>query len=381
MDTESAFCKSLKISFFLLFLFLFFQNHQATAQRKISSKKFLGIFPIGKAKEKNSDSLLAYNDKLETEDSELTAESTMLANNFVLENEYMCEDEYLQNNIIPYLSDKTDTMLLSALEELRAPVVKEIEIPCEEQEFVMLSDSQTVIPMKYLLADEYFGVWDSKNIDPYDYELKNFNDTILLKLYEEENWSPPIKSTKINSKYGLRRWRWHHGTDLDLEKGDSVYAAFDGIVRIAKYNWGGYGYYVMLRHENGLETLYGHLTKYLVEVGQEVKAGELIGWGGNTGRSTGPHLHFETRYKGHAFDPTYLYDFDTDTLMFKEFELSAKQYEGLIDRSKSVYHRIRSGDTLSGLAVKYGTSISKICKLNGISRSTVLRIGRTLRMR
>ncbi|MEM1138162.1 MAG: peptidoglycan DD-metalloendopeptidase family protein [Bacteroidota bacterium] len=292
----------------------------------------------------------------------------------------MCNDVYFQNKIAPLTPHSNDSTFFVQLKALEIPEDTTTVI-CEENDFIILNDSQTVIPMKYFLADEYFSIWDSKNVDPYGYELKDFNDTVLLKLYEGNSWSPPVKTTEINSEYGLRRWRWHHGIDLDLERGDSVFAAFDGIVRIAQYNWGGYGYYVMLRHENGLETLYGHLTKFTIKVGEEVKAGDLIGWGGSTGRSSGPHLHFETRYKGHAFNPTHLYNFSKDTLLFNEFELTAKQYEGLKQRSESVFHKIRSGDTLSGLAVRYGTSVGKICRLNRIGRSTILRIGKSLKVR
>ncbi len=147
----------------------------------------------------------------------------------------------------------------------------------------------------WLTDHDYYAVWDSQNLNSYGFDIKSFNEAVSLKLFDEakaEGWSVPIKNTKINSKYGHRRSRWHHGSDLDLEIGDSVYAVFDGIVRIAKVNRGGYGNYVLVRHKNGLETLYGHLDEYMVDEGTVVKAGQMIGWGGNTGRSTGPTLAF-----------------------------------------------------------------------------------------
>src|SRR5690606_35983628 len=103
--------------------------------------------------------------------------------------------------------------------------------------------------------------------------------------------------------------RWHYGTDLKLDTGDTVVAAFDGIVRIAQYDRLGYGHYILLRHYNGLETLYGHLSAYSVKVGDLVKAGEMIGLGGSTGRSSGPHLHYEVRYQGIAINSDDLYNF------------------------------------------------------------------------
>ncbi len=381
MDVKSVF--KLSISFFSALIILSSFASPAFAQVKKDKKGVLGFFSKKNRrtlKKLRHGELLAYKENIES-DIALEADiSPRVINNYVLENDLYCKDSYFTSFLEEVLHTVDDSILYN-LNEAKSFITSEDDSVCVDDEFVFLNDSQTVIPVDYLLANEYFSIWDSKNLDPYGYELKDFKDTVNLKLYELENWSPPVKSTEVNSKYGLRRWRWHHGIDLDLERGDSIYAAFDGIVRIAKYNWGGYGYYIMLRHKNGLETLYGHLTKYLVEVGQEVKAGELIGLGGSTGRSTGPHLHFETRYQGHAFDPTHLYDFDKDTLLYNEFTLTAKQYEGLIERSKSLFHRIRSGDTLSHLAVRYGTSISRICRLNGISRRTVLRIGRTLRVR
>ena len=382
MDVKSVYFFYLKafLAFFILATFSF----PVFAQKKRDKKGVLGYFSKKNRrslKKLNHGELLAYKDNIESDISLETDLASRPLNNYIFETNLFCEDDYFASFIEETLLASESDSFLYQLNEGKLPLKVDTAEVCKDDEYVFLNDSQTVISYDYLLASEYFSIWDTKNVNPYGYELKDFNDTVNIKLYENDNWSAPVKTTEINSKYGLRRWRWHHGIDLDLERGDSIYAAFDGIVRIAKYNWGGYGYYVMLRHKNGLETLYGHLTKYLVEVGQEVKAGELIGLGGSTGRSTGPHLHFETRYQGHAFDPTHLYDFDKDTLLFSDFTLTAKQYEGLIERSKSMYHRIRSGDTLSHLAVRYGTSINKICRLNGITRRTVLRIGRSLRVR
>lgn len=264
-----------------------------------------------------------------------------------------------------------------------APLVAEAHVDtCNRYVPIQTPDGQFVpLNTKWLTSADYFAIWDTQNVDPYEFPLKDFTDSVAIQLFTDNRWSPPLKNTKINSQFGMRRWRWHHGADLDLEIGDSIYAAFDGVVRIARYNYGGYGYYIMLRHENGLETLYGHLSNILVNIGQEVRAGELIGLGGNTGRSTGPHLHYEVRYKGHAFDPTRLYDFTTDTLLTDSFVLTPDYYKVQIERGKALYHRIRSGDTLSRIAVRYGTSVKRLCQLNGMSSKTVLRVGRSVRVR
>ena len=241
--------------------------------------------------------------------------------------------------------------------------------------------------MYWIAIDSNFAIFDSMSVNPYSFKGENFKDTIEISLYEDDlgdtasPWSMPLKQSIINSNFGLRHYKWHYGTDLDLVIGDSVFACFDGVVRISKYNPGGYGNYVLVRHHNGLDTLYGHMTERLVKVGQHVKAGELIGWGGNTGRSSGPHLHFEVRYHGEAIDPSYVYDFEKHTLKDPIVTITPKNFQYIKDLRAARYHRIRSGDTLSGLAVKYHTSVRRICQLNGISTRTVLRLGKTLRVR
>lgn len=241
--------------------------------------------------------------------------------------------------------------------------------------------------MYWMSIDTNFAIFDSMSVNPYNFKGEKFVDTVEVSLYADDlgdtvlPWSMPLQRSNVNSDFGLRHYKWHYGTDLDLEIGDSVLACFDGVVRISKFNPGGYGNYVMLRHHNGLETLYGHMTERLVKVGQHVKAGELIGWGGNTGRSSGPHLHFEVRYHGEAINPTHLYDFSKHQLKGPVYTITPKDFKYIKDLKAARYHRIRSGDTLSGLAVRYHTSVRRICQLNGISTRTVLRLGKTLRVR
>lgn len=236
--------------------------------------------------------------------------------------------------------------------------------------------------------DSFFVVFDSMTVNPYDYDAVDYKDSLSVLLCDTLSndsstigWSMPIDRCHVTSKFGSRWYRWHYGTDLRVSIGDSVYAAFDGVVRISKNNPGGYGLYVLVRHHNGLETLYGHLSKRLVAVGEEVKAGQCIGLAGNTGRSTAPHLHFEMRYRGNALDPESLYDFNNDTIRSLVYELTPEQFDYIREMRKAVHHRIRSGDTLSGIARRYRVSVRHICRLNGISPQTVLRIGRVLRVR
>ena len=195
----------------------------------------------------------------------------------------------------------------------------------------------------------------------------------------------PTPSTKITSPFGPRWRRMHNGLDLKVNIGDTIVSAFDGKVRIVKYERRGYGKYVVIRHDNGLETIYGHLSKQLVEENQLVKAGEPIGLGGNTGRSTGSHLHFETRFLGQAINPAEIIDFENgvphqDTYVFHNVKINGRRsniYTSSSDRL--VYHRVKSGDTLGKIARMYGTTVNELCRLNGIKSTSMLRLGQSIR--
>ncbi|MDL2299117.1 peptidoglycan DD-metalloendopeptidase family protein [Bacteroides sp. OttesenSCG-928-E20] len=199
----------------------------------------------------------------------------------------------------------------------------------------------------------------------------------------------PTTNTRITSKFGPRRRRMHSGIDVKVQVGDTIYAAFDGKVRIVK-NQGrrtGYGLYVVIRHGNGLETVYGHLSKQMVSEEQYVKAGEPIGLGGNTGRSTGSHLHFETLFLGIAINPALLFDFERQDIVSDHYTFrSPKGSRAGTSSHLAVngdgvirYHKVRSGDTLSKISAQKGISIDALCKLNHITRKTILRPGQVLR--
>ncbi len=208
----------------------------------------------------------------------------------------------------------------------------------------------------------------------------------------------PTTHTKITSKCGPRWRRMHNGLDIKVYIGDTIRAAFDGRVRIVKYERRGYGKYVVIRHDNGLETIYGHLSKQIVKENEYVKAGDPIGLGGNTGRSTGSHLHFETRFLGEVINPEFMFDFPKQDIVADNylFVRGANRYDwqrnralaavkagksGAAEAEKSAirYHKIRKGDTLGKVSRLYHVSIDRLCQMNGIKRTTTLRIGQVLR--
>ena len=272
-------------------------------------------------------------------------------------------------------------------------------------------------PSAVAAEDVFTEYWDTRSVDPYKEEPDAIPDRFSLWIVDTLDSYVCPYVVKPRSLFGYRHGRRHQGIDLPYPTGTPVPVAFDGRVRISDYV-GGYGNLVVVRHANGLETFYGHLSKRNVEAGDWVSAGDIIGLGGSTGRSTGPHLHFETRYKGAAFDPSWLIDFETGTLRHRLLRIRSwyfnpnQRYVQSIDDEDEIfrtdeedrllaeqqakkeaaaraaaeaaamrYHTVRSGDTLYSIARKYGTSVKHICQLNGIKENTVLRVGRRLRVR
>lgn len=167
----------------------------------------------------------------------------------------------------------------------------------------------------------------------YNFESQSVNAYAGLEVPATQNidvtgFVVPVRG-QLTSPYGWRPrfGRMHRGVDLNLHVGDSVVSAFDGKVRVVKYEAGGYGHYIVVRHDNGLETVYGHLSRTLVRPGQRVRAGQLIAKGGNTGRSTGPHLHFETRFMGLAINPEAIIDFENKVTHKDVFTFDKRTYE------------------------------------------------------
>ena len=279
-------------------------------------------------------------------------------------------------------------------------------------------DSISIAKMLEKEAVDYSGMalypdWNNTYTTSYGVEMPKEYKIDL------RNFHFPCESRRVTSSYGYRRSfrRNHYGTDIKVYVGDTIRSAFSGKVRIVAYNRRGYGKYVVVRHHNGLETIYGHMSKQLVKEDQVVRAGEPIGLGGNTGRSTGSHLHFETRFLGKFIDPEKMFDFQAhdvlgDFYLFSSVGrsrlLTAEEGDKLPDntilasvggptfeadkeeqskrfqeqRRESIrthVHKVRKGDSLSTIARKYGTSVNRLCKLNNITTKTVLRVGQILK--
>lgn len=179
--------------------------------------------------------------------------------------------------------------------------------------------------------------WDNEKFNPYE------NATIEYINIDLKEYVNPVKTNVINSHFGWRSSKTHQGVDLKAAIGDTIYASFDGKVRITKYDRSGYGFYVMIRHTNGTETLYGHLSRFLVKPNQIVKGGEPIGLAGNTGRSTGPHLHYEIRYMGIVLNPEKLIDFTTHIPIVATIQFSDElRHGGKQTASKNTNRKQRS---------------------------------------
>ena len=242
----------------------------------------------------------------------------------------------------------------------------------------------------------------------YAHRATELPDSFRINL---RNFCMPTTNRVITSKMGPRWGRMHKGLDIKVYIGDTIRAAFSGKVRIKKYERAGYGQYLVIRHNNGLETIYGHMSDWLVEENQVVKAGQPIGLGGNTGRSTGSHLHFETRLCGVALNPALLFDFvnqdvTADYYMFRKetFEHEsvainknllleggrsnelAKETDNNNGRNRNVrefsetkYHKVSVGETLTSIAKRRGTTVAQLCKLNHLTRDVKVRPGQILR--
>jgi hypothetical protein len=239
------------------------------------------------------------------------------------------------------------------------------------------SGGEGVIP-----ADDLYAIWDNLKVNPYKIPSDSvlINDSVYLNLTGFKY--PLVKHYRVTSEFGPRRYRFHHGIDLKVYKGDSILSAMDGMVRIAK-RVGAYGNLVVIRHNNGLESFYGHLSKILVKQDQVVKAGDLIGHGGSTGRSTGTHLHFELRYLGQCVNPRDLVDFDSlciksDTILLTQGNFNYRKSILASSISSGRIWTVRNGDSLSLIAKRTRTSVKRLCYLNGITTKTLIKPGRKL---
>lgn len=278
----------------------------------------------------------------------------------------------------------------------QAPVDKKLKAVDTLALRELIQREQAGAPSAQLYKD-----WNNR----YAHRATELPDSFSINL---KHFCMPTSSRIITSNFGSRWGRMHKGLDIKVYIGDTIRAAFSGKVRMVKYNPGGYGKYVVIRHNNGLETTYGHLSAQLVEENQEVRAGEPIGLGGNTGRSTGSHLHFETRLCGVAINPALMFDFREqdvvgDSYMFNRDTYKAESAEANRLRGKVgnggykredvigtkpmpqdtndevLYHKVSNGETLQSIAKKRGVTVDTICRLNHIGKNMRLRPGQILR--
>lgn len=248
------------------------------------------------------------------------------------------------------------------------------------------------------LTDHYEKFWDHKVFNPYRKKSTSLPFEIT---FNDSLFAPPVnKKMVVTSRYGWRRGRPHQGIDIDLWVGDEVNTILDGKVRYVGYH-GGHGKTIVVRHKNGLESVYAHLSKYLVKVDQEVKKGDPIGIGGVTGNSRGSHLHLEIRYHGKSVNPEYFFEFANETPKIRSEKLyvtrkwvtpryhrSTRKSNIVLcttlDEALKLYvpkkqvYTIKKGDTLHRIANKYGLAVSEICKINSIRRNQVLKIGQEI---
>jgi murein DD-endopeptidase MepM/ murein hydrolase activator NlpD len=316
-----------------------------------------------------------------------------------------------------------------------------------------------------VFASEFYADFDTTAVHSEKFDVLNFNDSVMIVLNGPEvgEYVHPFKGNKT-SEFGFRKYRYHLGEDINLETGDSVRTCFNGKVRIAQYSKT-YGNVVVVRHPNGIETYYAHLSKVHVKVGQEVAAGTVLGLGGNTGHSHGSHLHFETRFRGQPFDPNMIIDFDNMCLRGDTYYLSKSNFKYMAEVHKvkhyskkkkktwytyynaggpeyatpaakdnlssvpdplpatgvtppapvndpappkeavvtpvvqketvkpapkekvatkpksTTYYTVKKGDTLGAIAARNGTTVDKLCKLNGIKSTSVLQIGQKIKLK
>lgn len=239
--------------------------------------------------------------------------------------------------------------------------------------------------------------WDTVNVNPYKNEIIKY--PLHINFTDSTFAAPVLNKNVVTSRYGWRRGRPHKGIDLDLVTGDSVASVLDGIVRISRYSRT-LGNVVIIRHFNGLETTYAHLSKREVKVNDMVSKGQYIAKGGNTGRSTGSHLHFVVSYKGQYIHPEYILDFSEahkiraqDIWVTREWTRASfhnarkksklklftteKAVLASLVKTRKVYV-VKSGDTLSRISNRNNVSIRSICKVNKIRKSSTLKIGQKL---
>ena len=300
-----------------------------------------------------------------------------------------------------------DSLAVQPIKAVESPIIVDTLVTANNALSVILFNDGTWRYIQNRTAEQdstvYSKYWDTTNIAAYkSVKIDSLPQSVAINLVDSlKSYRFPYVG-RVTSRYGIRHRRAHNGIDIALKVGDTICSAFDGRVRFSKATDTGYGTLVIIRHDNGLETYHGHLSARLVEEEDRVVAGQPIALGGNSGRSTGPHIHFETRYYGQSFDPERIINFRTGELRRDSFLLSknyfsiyskysqdfnaeaernaAEKKENELSAEKR-YYKVRKGDYLGLIAKKNNTTVAAICRLNGIKSTTVLQIGRTLRVK
>lgn len=288
-----------------------------------------------------------------------------------------------------------DTLYIACSAELLPPRLIVVTNDGECLYKLMPAQMTNMGSMEHPADSIYRHIWTGAHVNPYRIPIDSIGDSICIdmsgyrmpvSLTHQDSISEHPMRGYVTSKFGFRRYRFHYGTDVKVQIGDSVHASWDGQVRIVGWDPRGYGYYVVIRHPNGLETVYGHLSRPLFDEGEPIYAGEVLGLGGNTGRSTGSHLHYEIRYLGNAINPELLVDFAGHKIKYpEEYTITKQATFGHSTELKAIqnaqYHRVKQGDTLGAIARRYHTSVSSLCRLNHIKETSVLQIGQKIRIR
>ena len=261
--------------------------------------------------------------------------------------------------------------------------IKSSEIPDLIEFFQSYSSSKTLlytngINPAYELSSQLLTLNAKLSID-------SLPDSLYISC---ANYHPITESQHITSRFGIRGARFHNGIDIGTFRGDTIRSPFSGIVHLVSYQRKGYGNYTIIKHDNGLETLMAHFSRTLVKEGQKIVAGQPIGLAGSTGRSTGTHLHLEFRLFGNSFNPEKLINFNRHEIKTYQEEYylmtiadTYSHIPQLKEIKKAAYHRVRSGETLSLIAKRYGTSVRRLCTLNNIKETSIIQIGQRIRYR
>lgn len=221
------------------------------------------------------------------------------------------------------------------------------------------------------LVDE---TWNSPYVNPY----KETSD--ISKVLEFEEYCFPLDHLRKSSSFGMRALfqRMHKGIDFAIPLGTPVYVSSNGKVRITGYEKSGYGKYIVVRHPNGIETVYAHLSKIIVSRNENVRVGQVIAFSGNTGRSTGPHLHYEMRYRGIAFDPE-------NMISISKREITSFLFTSAVSkrRVQKVHYKIVRAHVEGNckqVADNLDVPVEFFCEINGFDTDARIKKGQLVRI-